>query len=124
MFALARRRLPARDAIFAAAFYAVNPYHLVIVYWRSAFAELMVAVWLPLLLMWVLRLEEDEDGRKAMLWLAAVVAAAWLTNVPGGVMVNYSLVLLVCVVAVLRRAPPVRPFRGVSCLAGLSRGGL
>src|SRR6267142_1037852 len=123
MYALARRWLPARDAIFAAAFYAVNPYHLVIVYWRSAFAELMVAVWLPLLLMWVLRMEEDEDGRKAMLWLAAVVAAAWLTNVPGGVMVNYSLVLLVCVVAVLRRSPRVLLYGAMACVLGLGLAG-
>ncbi len=123
MYVPARRWLPARDAIFAAAFYAVNPYHLVIVYWRSAFAELMVAVWLPLLLMWVLRLEEDEDGRKAMLWLAAVVAAAWLTNVPGGVMVNYSLVLLVCVVAVLRRSPRVLLYGAMACVLGLGLAG-
>src|SRR6266700_4442073 len=39
MFLLARRWLPRADAIFAAAVYAANPYHLVIVYWRSAFAE-------------------------------------------------------------------------------------
>ena len=123
MYVPARRWLPPRDAIFAAAFYAVNPYHLVIVYWRSAFAELMVAVWLPLLLMWVLRLEEDEDGRKAMLWLAAVVAAAWLTNVPGGVMVNYSLVLLVCVVAALRRSPRVLLYGAMACVLGLGLAG-
>lgn len=121
MYVLARRWLPARDAIFAAAFYAVNPYHLVIVYWRSAFAELMVAVWLPLLLMWVLRLE--EDGRKAMLWLAVIVAAEWLTNVPGGIMVNYSLVLLVCVTAVLRRSPRVLLYGAAACVLGLGLAG-
>lgn len=121
MYVLARRWLPTRDAIFAAAFYAVNPYHLVIVYWRSAFAELMVAVWLPLLLMWVLRLE--EDGRKAMLWLAVIVAAAWLTNVPGGIMVNYSLVLLVCVTAALRRSPRILLYGAAACVLGLGLAG-
>ena len=40
MFALARRWLDAKDAIFAAALYAANPYYIIIVYWRSAFAEL------------------------------------------------------------------------------------
>ncbi len=54
MFLLARQWLPRRDAIFAAAVYAANPYHLVIVYWRSAMAELLVAALLPLLLLCVL----------------------------------------------------------------------
>jgi len=41
MFLLARQWLDRRDATFAAVLYAVNPYHLLIVYWRSAFAELL-----------------------------------------------------------------------------------
>ena len=51
MFLLARRFLPRRDAIFAAALYAANPYHIVIVYWRSALAELLAGALLPLLLL-------------------------------------------------------------------------
>src|SRR5215470_574238 len=57
MYRLARQYLPEPDALMAAAFYAVNPYHLVIVYWRSAFAELFAAVLLPLLLLAVLGLK-------------------------------------------------------------------
>src|SRR3954470_20669953 len=41
MFVLARRWLAPRDALFAALLYELNPYHLVIVYWRSAFAEML-----------------------------------------------------------------------------------
>ena len=41
MFLLARRFMPRRDATFAAALYTANPYHIVSVYWRSAFAELL-----------------------------------------------------------------------------------
>jgi len=41
MYVLTRRWLNRSDAIFAAVLYAVNPYHLVIIYWRSAFAELL-----------------------------------------------------------------------------------
>jgi hypothetical protein len=105
MFLLARRWLARPDAIFAAAFYAVNPYHLVIVYWRSAFAELLAACLLPLLLLLVLRLE--DEGRRMILPLAAVVALAWLTNAPSAVMVNYSLALLVVTVAIYRRNPRI-----------------
>ena len=43
MFVLARRWLSRGDAIFAAMFYTANLYNLVIVYWRSAQAELIAA---------------------------------------------------------------------------------
>src|SRR5262249_43291388 len=119
MFVLAREWLPRRDAVFAAALYAVNPYHLVIVYWRSAFAELMASVWLPLLLLFVLGLEKHGAGRKAMLGLTLVVAGAWLTNAPAAVMVNYSLVLLVAVVAMVHRSPKVLLHGAAACALGL-----
>src|SRR5207253_3299469 len=80
MFVLARRWLNRRDAIFAAALYAANPYYIVIVYWRSAFAELLAGALLPLLLLFVLQLE--ERGRRAIISLALLIAAAWLTNAP------------------------------------------
>src|SRR5712691_676384 len=47
MFLLARRCLGRNDAIFPAALYAANPYYIVIVYWRSAFAELLAGALLP-----------------------------------------------------------------------------
>ena len=72
----------------------------VIVYWRSAFAELLAGALLPLLLLWILRLEERRW--RAVIPLGLVVAAAWLTNAPSAVMVNYSLGLLVVVLAVDR----------------------
>jgi 6-pyruvoyl-tetrahydropterin synthase related domain len=105
MFFLAREWLPRSDATFAAALYAVNPYHLVIVYWRSAFAELLASCLLPLLLLFVLRTE--REGSKAILPLALIVAAAWLTNAPSAVMVNYSLALLIVISAIGQRSPRV-----------------
>ncbi len=102
MFSLARRFLPRRDAIFAAALYAANPYHLVIVYWRSAMAELMIAVYLPLLLLWILR--SEEEGPRIVVPLSILMAAGWLTNVPGAVMMNYSLALLTLCVAMMQRS--------------------
>ena len=102
MFLLARRWLDRRDAIFAAAFYAANPYYIVIVYWRSAFAELLAGALLPLLLLYALRSEKEKS---AVVPLALIVAAAWLTNIPAAVMVNYSLMLWMLILAVLERAP-------------------
>jgi hypothetical protein len=103
MFLMARRWLPRRDAIFAAAFYAANPYFILVVYWRSAFAELLAGALLPLLLLYVLRLEDDKTN--AVVPLALIVSAAWLTNIPAAVMVCYSLALLVVILAILKRSP-------------------
>ena len=103
MFKLARRWLDPRDATFAAVLYAVNPYHLVIVYWRSAFAELLASCLVPLLLLLVL--EAAEGKRRMIAPLGLVLAAAWLTNAPAAVMVHYSLALLIVFFAWKRRSP-------------------
>ncbi|MGA8215745.1 MAG: 6-pyruvoyl-tetrahydropterin synthase-related protein [Candidatus Sulfotelmatobacter sp.] len=105
MFLLARQWLDRRNATFAAVLYAVNPYHLVIVYWRSAFAELLASSLLPLLLLLLLR--ADDKGRRVTILLALLLAAAWLINAPAAVMIHYSLVLLMVVIAWQRRSPRV-----------------
>jgi hypothetical protein len=113
MFLLARRWLNRSEAMFAAALYVVNPYHLVIVYWRSAFAELLASCLVPLLLLFVLRAADEDSGvdkfswRRAIVPLALVLAAAWLTNAPAAVMIHYSLALLVVFFAWQRRSPRV-----------------
>ncbi|MGD0758548.1 MAG: 6-pyruvoyl-tetrahydropterin synthase-related protein [Candidatus Sulfotelmatobacter sp.] len=103
MFVLLRQWLPRRDAIFAAAFYAVNPYHLVIVYWRSAFAELLASCVLPLLLLFLLRAADGK--RRVIVPLALLLAGAWLINAPAAVMIHYSFALLIVVLAWQRRSP-------------------
>ena len=103
MFVLVRQWLSRRDAIFAAAFYAVNPYHLMIVYWRSAFAELLASCVLPLLLLFLLR--ATEARRRVIVPLALLLAGAWLINAPAAVMIHYSFALLVVVLAWQRRSP-------------------
>jgi hypothetical protein len=102
MFLLARRWLPRADAIFAAVIYAANPYHLVIVYWRSAVAELLAAAYLPLLLLMILR--SEDEGQRIVVPLSLLMALGWLTNIPSAVMMNYSLALLVLCVGIARRS--------------------
>jgi hypothetical protein len=102
MLVLAREWLPRTDAMFAAALFALNPYHIVIVYWRSAWAELMISIYLPLLLLLVLRL--DQERLRIVPPLALLLGAGWLTNVPGAVMMNYSLALLVLCIAIEQRS--------------------
>jgi hypothetical protein len=105
MFLLMRRWIGRRDAIFAAVFYAANPYHLVIVYWRSAFAELLASCLLPLLLLLVLKAADGE--RRVMLPLSLVMAGAWLTNAPAALMVHYSLALMILFFAWRTRSPRI-----------------
>ena len=116
MFLLARRWLGRNDVIFAAALYAANPYYLVIVYWRSAYAELLAGALLPLLLLVVLRLE--DEGRKWIVPLGLVVALGWLTNAPSAVMINYSLLFMLILIAIRRRAPRVLFEGGLAILLG------
>jgi uncharacterized membrane protein len=76
MYRLAREWLAAPDALFAAVFYALNPYHVLLVYWRSAYAELLAAALLPLLLVCLLRM--NKPCWRPTLWLSLLLAAAWL----------------------------------------------
>ena len=116
MFFLARCWLSRKDALIAALIYAANPYHLVIVYWRSAMAELLAAAYLPLLILFVLRSEEDGPGVVAPLGL--LLAAGWLTNVPTAVMMNYSLAVLVLVLAISRKSWRILAHAGIAVLLG------
>lgn len=103
MFLLARRWLNQRDAVFAAVWYAVNPYHLVIVYWRSAFAEMLASCLVPLLVVFVWKAVEGE--RQVVVPVGLLLAAAWLTNAPAAVMIHYSLALLMVFFAWKNRSP-------------------
>jgi len=116
MFLLARRWLSPRDATFAATLYAANPYYIVIVYWRSALAELLAGALLPLLLLFVLRVEQED--RRMVIPLALVVAAAWLTNAPSAVMINYSLALLIVAMAILKKSPRILAIGGIAVALG------
>ena len=101
MYRLAERWLRPADALFAAIFYALNPYHLVVIYWRSAYAELLGAGLLPLLLLLVVKLAEAD--LRTTLKLGVVLAAAWLVNIPVAVMMHYSAAGVALMIAARRQ---------------------
>jgi hypothetical protein len=101
MHRLARAWLRPKDAIAAAVFYAVNPYHLVIVYYRSDFAELLASAFLPLLIFETLAL--TREGWRHAPRFAVVFALIWLTNAPAAVIATYSIVVIVTAKIVLDR---------------------
>jgi len=128
MYRLAREWLRAPDALFAAVFYALNPYHLLIVYWRSAYAELLASALLPLVLLCLLRIFSPEraPGFRPAMWLTITLAAAWLTNAPAAVMIHYSVAGLALVLVVRERSwerswrPLLRTALAIALGAGLA----
>jgi len=105
MFRVAQRWFNRNDALLMAVIYAANPYYVVIVYWRSAYAELLAGALLPLLLLCIV--EIDVRGRELIVPMSLIVAAAALTNVPASIIVNYSLLLLACTLAIRQRSPKI-----------------
>jgi len=103
-FAMARRFLPARAALFGAACYAGNPYALLIVYMRSDFAELLACALMPVVLLTALQLcglvkNRQRSVPRAMAFFAAAFAAVWLSNAPAGVIASYTVALIFAVAA-------------------------
>jgi hypothetical protein len=120
MWRLAREWLPDNQATAAAVFFAVNPYHLVVVYYRSDFAELLASAMFPLLVWAALRV--TREGWRPVPILAAVFAAIWLSNAPAAVISTYSLALMLFVGACVRRSvwPLVRGGTAMAAGFGLA----
>jgi len=116
MFAVARNWLSHGNALFAAILYAVNPYHLIVVYWRSAFAELLAAAYLPLLLLCVLRM--DNRGERMIAPIALLLAGGWLTNIPSAVMMHYMLGTLISWMVISSRRWKLLVYAAIAVLAG------
>jgi hypothetical protein len=115
MWNLAREWLPAQYATVAAVLFAVNPYHLVIVYYRSDFAELMAGAFLPLVAWGALRVARGEW--RCVPSLAAAFAGVWLSDAPAAVIATYALALVLFVECVARQSlRPVVP--GATGMAG------
>ena len=114
MFLFASDWLDDRTAVLAAVLYAVNPYQLIVIYERGAFAEMIASIWLPGILLFALR-ERGGFARNTLL-LAIHMAAVWLTNLPAAVIATYLLGALVIARALqLRRFEPI--LRGAAALA-------
>jgi hypothetical protein len=131
--ALARQVLDDAPATLAGCAALFSGYALFTAYERTAYGELTGGFWIPLLLLFALRdgysshpfhifssKSRGMDGAHASVWrraldgsaapLALVVAGAWLSNVPLGVMACYLLAAVALVTALAARcwAPVLR----------------
>jgi hypothetical protein len=88
LYYLARNFTPPTAAALATVLYMVNPYMLFTAYERTAYAELLAAAFIPLLLLAILR------DRVTIPRIAIPIALLWLTNAPAAVMSCYALALL------------------------------
>jgi uncharacterized membrane protein len=82
-------------ALLGAAFFAGNPYALLIIYMRSDFAELLAMALFPLLLLAAIQLSGFVSGEKAgaaeqIVRFAIGFCAIWLSNAPAAVIASYS----------------------------------
>ncbi len=96
---LVRRFTTPAAALIASTLYLTNPYTLFTAYERSAYAELLAAAWIPLLLLAILPSGSIPPGAPrtqpiSIPLLALAVALLWLTNAPAAVMGCYALALL------------------------------
>jgi hypothetical protein len=130
-FALARRLLPERAALFSVACYAANPYALLIVYMRSDFAELLADAFFPLVFLLALEICDlkesltwfrDQSTRWTIVYFAAVFAAVWLSNAPAGVIASYSAAVVFGFAALMRKSwqPLLRGAAGLVLGFGLA----
>jgi hypothetical protein len=130
-FALARRLLSRRAALFCVACYAASPYALLIVYMRSDFAELLANAFFPLLFLLALQICEFVESpaetsqisaRRTIAGFALVFAAVWLSNAPAGVIASYSAFAVFGFAALTQRSwqPLVRGIAGLALGFGLA----
>jgi hypothetical protein len=97
---LARDFTTSKAALIAAIFYTVNPYMLFTAYERTAYAELLAAAWIPLLLHAILRKQVTIPR------IAIPIALLWLTNAPAAVMSCYALALLAALRLITKPGAP------------------
>ena len=103
MHRLAREWLAPRDAVAAAVFFAANPYNLMIIFYRSDFAELLAAAFFPLLV-WSTILLAREGWRRVPAF-ACVFALIWLSNAPAAVIATYLVAAIIVVYCFVERSP-------------------
>ena len=132
--ALAREKLDDFAATIAGCMALFSGYALFNAYERSAFAEFAGGVWIPLVLLYALRMGDTHAKQGAAdasvrvsVWrsiapLAVAIAGAWLSNPTVGVMACYMLAAVALAMLLLSRSlvPALRAAAGAALGLGLA----
>lgn len=126
--ALARTLMPDGPATLAGCTALFLSYALFGAYRRNDYAEMLGGVWIPLLLLFALRRKNPSGGFRERTFdgsaapLACIVAGAWLSNVPVGIMACYLLAFVAVAAAAIEKswAPVVRAAVGTAAGVGLA----
>lgn len=118
MWVLAREWLGGPAAVAASMLFAAGPYHLVMLYYRSDFAELLAAALFPLLFWSAIHMARSEWRHIPA--FAVVFAAIWLCNDPAGVMATYSAVLALLLLCIAHRSPRPLILGSIAMAAGFA----
>ncbi|HKM90132.1 MAG TPA: hypothetical protein VJX29_05915 [Candidatus Acidoferrales bacterium] len=120
---LAREWFSPRGSLFAAAFYATNPYLVLVYSQRCAYSELLASSFFPIALLFALRLgRSGRAGMRAALCLAPAFACMWICNVPAAVLASYGLGFVLLWLAIGERSlrPLLRGAAGMALGLGLA----
>jgi hypothetical protein len=84
MFFATRKMFGNPGSLLSAVVYQMLPYHLIDLYHRGTFAELLVYSWLPLFFYFLMKSRESGDSRATLVGLSLVYAGLILTHLVTG----------------------------------------
>jgi hypothetical protein len=117
---LLRRLTGERAALLGAVCYAANPNVLLMTYIRSDFAEQLACAIFPLVALGALKitnlLAENTGKQSSILVFSVPFAAVWLCNAPAGVIISYTMALLIGLAAGTQRSWRII-WRGMGAIA-------
>src|SRR5271166_1168081 len=116
MWKCAQEWLQPPAALMAALLYATNPYVLLTVYKRCAYAELLAIALFPALVWGGIRM--GKNAPQATLPLSLVFATFWVSDLPGAVVASYTLAGLLALVSLVYRSFRPLVYGSVAILAG------